>query len=326
MLCDLIVDGNYMLSKLVFTLHKHNLLFGALEESLENTLSSYRKMFPFANTYLVSDSREKSWRKDLTNKYKANRKKSSDIDWEFVYKTYNKFKENAKTYKVLEAPTLEGDDWITYLVSKANSQGRSAMIVSNDYDIKQLINYNIDPLYINIMSNEMHNRQKVFMPSNYKVFLNSLSKLPNDDIFNLNDNAEFLELISSFQDKHDVQEVDSVMSLVVKLISGDKSDNISSVWSQKGTTGKLRGIGEAGAKTIYAMYLEEFGEVDLKDPDLFENIADLICEKKKLSKTKIEIIINNLHKNSKVIDLDLENLPKPVLEKMESVYSEVIRY
>ena len=32
MLCDLIIDGNYILSRLVFTLHKNNLLFGPREK------------------------------------------------------------------------------------------------------------------------------------------------------------------------------------------------------------------------------------------------------------------------------------------------------
>jgi 5'-3' exonuclease len=325
MVCDLIVDGNFMLSKLVFTLHKNNLLYGALEQSLENSLANYRKMYPFRNSYLVSDSREKSWRKQLTKKYKGKRKKDNNIDWDFVYETYQNFKDNITTAKVLEAPTLEGDDWISYLTEKANNNNRSVMIVSNDYDIKQLIRFNIDPLYINIMSNEMYNRQKVFMPKNYEIFLNSLNKLPNDDIFNLNDNAEFSKLINTFKLRHDIHEVDAVKSLIIKLISGDKSDNIKSVWVQKGKTGKERGIGEAGAKSIYEMYLEEFGDVDLEDPDLFENIADLICEKKKLSKTKIDIIVNNLNRNSKVIDLSLENIPERIVETMKNVYNDKIK-
>ena len=41
MLVDLIIDGNYILSRLVFTLHKNNLLFGALNRSLENTIKNY---------------------------------------------------------------------------------------------------------------------------------------------------------------------------------------------------------------------------------------------------------------------------------------------
>lgn len=322
MICDLIIDGNYILSKNVFTLHKNNLLFGALYKSLEISVSNYRKWFPFANVYLVSDSKEKSWRKQLTQNYKSTRKKDSDIDWTFVYNTYGEFKESLQgTMKVLEAPHVEGDDWISFLTHKANSEGRSCVIVSNDYDIKQIVKYSIEPLWINIMSNEMYNREKLFLPKNYQVFLNRLSKMPNDDIFNLNDNNDFLKLLDRFISKYEINEIDSMESLIVKIISGDVSDNITSVWSQV-KNGKKRGIGEKGAKTIYDEYLLEFGEVNLHDPDLYENIADLICEKKKLSKTQITNIVTNIQENVKLVDLRISNLPNEILYKMEEKYSQ----
>ena len=158
MLCDLIIDGNYILSRLVFTLHKNNLLFGALHKSLENAIGNYRKWYPFANIYLVSDSKEKSWRKKLTGNYKSNRKKDSDIDWNFVYTAYGEFKQSLTGVRVLEAPHIEGDDWISFLTTKANLEGRSTIIVSNDYDIKQIVKFNLEPLWINIMSNEMYKK------------------------------------------------------------------------------------------------------------------------------------------------------------------------
>jgi 5'-3' exonuclease len=320
MLVDLIIDGNYILSKLVFTLHKNNLLFGALHKSLENTISNYRKWYPFANIYLVSDSKEKSWRKQHTNAYKANRKKDTDIDWNFVYTAYSEFKDGLGTQcKVLEAPNVEGDDWISFLAEQANNSGRSAIIVSNDYDIKQIISYSVEPLFINIMSNEMHNREKLFMPKNYQIFINKVSKLPSDDIFNLNDNSDFLSLLNKLVGKYEVNEIDPIESLMIKIISGDQSDNISSVWSVT-KNGKTRGIGAKGAKAIYDSYIEEFGEVSLSDPDLMENIADLICEKKKLSKSKITEIVDNIKGNFRLIDLRLQNLPDEIIKKMEKVY------
>ncbi len=322
MLVDLIIDGNYILSKLVFTLHKNNLLFGALHRSLENATGNYRKWYPFANVYLVSDSKEKSWRKQLTHAYKATRKKDSDIDWQFVYSTYGEFKDSASGFKILEAPHVEGDDWISFLVSEANKAGRSTVIVSNDYDIKQIVGFSMDPLCINIMSNEMHNREKLFMPKNYKMFLNMVSRLPNDDIFNLNDNAEFLAMMTRFLTKYEVNEIDPIESLIIKIISGDQSDNISSVWQQT-KNGKTRGIGAKGAKGIYDHYVSEFGEVSLQDPDLIDNIADLICEKKKLSKSKMPEIVDNIKDNFKLIDLRMHNLPEEILEKMEKVYENV---
>jgi 5'-3' exonuclease len=321
MICDLIIDGNYILSKNTFTLHKNNLLFGALHKSLENTVNNYRKWYPFANVYLVSDSKEKSWRKQLITNYKATRKKDSDIDWQFVYNAYGEFKDSMKgLVKVLEAPHVEGDDWISFLVTKANREGRSTIIVSNDYDIKQIVNYGLEPLYINIMTNEMYNKEKLFLPKNYQIFLNKLSKLPNDDIFNLNDNNDFILLLDRFLNKYEVNEIDPVESLIIKIISGDSSDNISSVWSQT-KAGKKRGIGARGAKTIYDEYLQEFGEINLQDPDLYENIADLICEKKKISKTQIENIVENIKGNMKLIDLRMHNLPGEIVEKMETKYS-----
>ena len=321
---DLLIDGNYILSKLVFTLHKHNLLYGGLHKALENNISGYRKWYPFTNIYLVSDSKEKSWRKKIVDDYKGTRKKDTDIDWNFVYTAYGEFKDSLKNIKVLEAPHIEGDDWLSYLTERANHEGRSVIIVSNDYDIKQMVNYSLEPLTINLMTNEMYNKEKLFLPKNYQVFLNKLSRLPNDDIFNLNDNVEFLGLLDNFINKYEVHEIDPMESLIIKIISGDSSDNINSVWSVT-KNGKKRGMGAAGAKTIYDEYLLEFGEVNLQDPDLHENIADLICEKKKLSKSQISPIVGNIEMNVRLIDLRMSNLPPEVVGRMTKVFEDYER-
>jgi len=324
MLCDLIIDGNYLLNRMVFTLHKNNLLFGALHKSLETSVLNYRKWYPFANVYLVSDSKEKSWRKKLNQNYKANRKKDSDIDWEFVFSAYNEFKESMKWrgIKIMEAPHIEGDDWISFLVEKANKESRCSIIVSNDYDIKQLVGYSIDPLTINIMSNEMHNKQKLFLPKNYQLFMNSINKLDNNDIFNLNDNQDFTNLLNTFMDKYEINEVDSMEVLIIKLISGDTSDNISSAWSIV-KNGRKRGIADKGAKSIFDEYLVHFGEPNLNDPDLTENIADLICEKKKLSKSSMNGIKTNIESNMKLILLNTEYMPEEIVQKMTEVYERI---
>ena len=321
-LLNLIIDGNYILSKSVFVLHKNNLLYGNLHRALENTIANYRKWYPFSNIYLVSDSKEKSWRKKFNTEYKSQRKKNSDIDWQFVYTAYDEFKQSVKGVKILETPHIEGDDWISFLVNKSNQDKKSNIIVSNDYDIKQVVSYSLDPLYVNIMTNEMLNKEKIFLPKNYQLFLDSVNRLPNNDIFALNDNEEFLKLFGNFTNKYQIIEVDPIESLMIKVISGDQSDNIMSVWKQK-TGDKVRGIGEKGAISIYNQYLSEFGEVKLSDPDLFENMADLICEKKKLSKTTISDIVSNIQFNMKLIDLRLDKLPIEVVSKMEAVYANI---
>lgn len=320
MLLNCIIDGNYILSRLVFTLHKNNLLYGALSQSLENSILNYKKFYPFTNVYLVSDSKERSWRKELHQNYKSNRKKDSDIDWSFVYKAYDEFKQNVKGVKLLEYPRIEGDDWIAFLVQKSNQKKQSNFIVSNDHDIKQLIGFNLENEWINFMSNEMYNQEKIFLPKNYQIFLNKVSNKNNDDIFNLNDNTEFLSLMNRFTNKYQLNEIDNMESLITKIISGDTSDNISSVY-QTNKSGKVRGIGIKGAFSIYENYLSEFGEPSLSDPDLFENIADLICEKKKVSKSNISSIVDRINQNMKLIDLRVESFPDEIVKNMEKVYN-----
>lgn len=319
MLLNCIIDGNYILSRLVFTLHKNNLLYGALYNALENTLSNYKKWYPFTNVYLVSDSKEKSWRKQLHTDYKSHRKRDSEIDWGFVYKTYDDFKSNLQGVKILEAPTIEGDDWISFLIDESNKLSQSNIIISNDHDIKQLLSFSLDPLWINFMSNEMYNQEKLFLPKNYQVFLDRVNKLPNDDIFNLNDNSDFLRLFNRFTSKYQLNEIDSVESLMIKVISGDVSDNIQSVY-QVTKNGKTRGIGARGAHSIFQEYHSEFGYPSLSDPDFFDNIADIICEKKKVSKSNMPVIVNRIKQNMILVDLRVDTLPQNIVEKMRAVY------
>ena len=322
MLLNCIIDGNYILSRLTFTLHKNNLLYGALFQSLENTISNYKKMYPFTNFYLVSDSKEKAWRKKLNSNYKANRKKDSDIDWNFVYTTYEEFKQKIKTtgVKILESPTIEGDDWISFVIHKTNDEGQSNFIVSNDHDIKQLLGFDLEREWINFMSNEMYNQEKIFLPKNYQVFINRISSKQNDDIFNLNDNGEFLRLMNRFITKYQLVEINNLQSLFVKIISGDISDNIQSVY-QTTKSGKIRGIGVKGASSIYETYIIEFGEPSLEDPDLFENIADVICEKKKISKSNIQNIVDKIKDNMKLIDLRIDNFPDEIRNNMSTLFN-----
>jgi 5'-3' exonuclease len=316
---NLIMDGNFLLSKLVFTLHKNNLLFGALYNSLENTINNYKKWYPFTNVYLVSDSKEKSWRKQLLGDYKSQRKKDSDIDWAFVYKTYDEFKSKLQGVKILEAPTIEGDDWISFLISESNKMNQSNVVISNDHDIKQLLSFNLDPLWINFMTNEMYNQEKLFLPKNYQLFVDKVNKLPNNDIFNLNDNSDFLRLFNRFTNKYQINEIDSLQSLIIKVISGDVSDNIQSVF-QVTKNGKTRGIGSKGAYSIFEEYHSEFGDPSLQDPDLFENIADIICDKKKVSKSNINKIVTRIKENMVLVDLRLESLPTDIVNKMKVIY------
>ena len=169
------------------------------------------------------------------------------------------------------------------------------------------------------MSNEMFSKQKLFLPANYQIFLDTINKLDNNDIFNLNDNQDFINLLHNFIKRYDITEINPIESLIIKIISGDISDNIPSSWSVT-KNGKRRGIAERGAKSIFDEYINNFGYPSIDDPDLTENIADLICEKKKLSISSIPEIKKNLENNMKLIMLDTNKITSDILNKMKSVY------
>ena len=323
--CNLIVDLNYILMRSVYSLSKSNMLYGNLTRALETSVMNYRRWFPFEKIYLVSDSKEKSWRKALYDKYKENRKRDTDIDWEFVYNSYAEFKEyiSTKGFKILETNGIEGDDWISYIVETSNKKGISNLIVSNDYDIKQLLKYDTNEDYINIMTNEIFNKTKLFMPKNYTIFFNKLKKFNNNDIFTLTNNPEFYKLISGFLEKHEVVEINPVESLLIKMISGDTSDNIESVYITYGVNGKRRGIGSSGAESIIFNYSTEFGEPLLEDPNLISNIADLVMEKRKVNSSHTDDIIKNINLNQKLVDLRLLNLPNEIVSKMKKKMDEI---
>lgn len=318
---NLIIDGNYILTKMSFTLNKSNLLYGELYNALERKIDEYKSYYPFSEVVLVSDLKEKSWRDEILGDYKGTRKKSEDIDWEFVFNTYNEFKEKTKV-KILEQPKVEGDDWISFLTKKFNNQGISTFILAYDKDFKQLINMDLENDYMNIMYNDNFKNPLVYIPKNYKMLLNKVHNMDNNDIFNLNNNNDFLQLIDKLSETCKLQEIDSIESLVTLVIQGDRNDNISSVYTYESPSGKNMGIGEAGALKIYKKYIEEFGEVKLDDPHLPENIADLVCEAKKISNSNIPSISNNVKRNFSVIELTPERIPENLLESMEYKYKE----
>lgn len=319
----LIVDGNYLLSKTTFSLDKNNYLYLYLEASLNKSIANFMSWHTFDRVYIVSDSKEKSWRLRLDPKYKGTRKKDSKINWEFVNETYDKFKQDIKSkvkVRVVEAPKVEGDDWIAYLIHKFNKNNVSTITITNDYDIKQLMTYSLNPKYINIISNEMHTRQLLFLPENYNIFFDAIRQGYNKkDIFTPNNDMEFVKVVDKLIAKSDVVEIKPVESLMLKLIHGDKGDNIPSahvVWKN----GKPRGIGDKGAKTILETYINEFGSPDIIDDEVIKNLSDIILEKKKLNVYEFDNVVNNLNRNRKLADLSMDAIPQDIQALMTQEY------
>jgi 5'-3' exonuclease len=122
--------------------------FGVLRHSLlANGIFPYISQFKPDVVYIGVDYK-KSWRKELTTIYKANRagarEKSSDmVNWEDFYKFMDDFTtELRQTFPFITplVPTMEADDvigWLTANLPKADDK----IIVTGDTDYIQLLKY-----------------------------------------------------------------------------------------------------------------------------------------------------------------------------------------
>jgi len=266
---NLCIDGHYMLYRSVFLLNKLKTLYGDLDTLLLNDYNNMTNGFPFNKIYFVADGK-RSWRKAIYAEYKNGRKKDLDIDWEYVFNTFDKFKDNIKNRhncEVYQIDPFEGDDIITHIVKESNKEGFSNYIISNDGDLHQLLNFSIADNYINLMYNHKFNDEKIFVPKNYQLYLAHLESLETD-IFDLNNDTDFLHFFEKTRQKCKVVPVDREESYFKKLVSGDSGDNVLSVVK---FTKDIRGIGITGSDVVWNMYKQRFPGIIDFDSDIFIN-------------------------------------------------------
>lgn len=323
-----IVDTNYILYKNVYTLVKYKTLYGDLERSLEVSFENFLNRYPFRKIYMVCDSKE-SWRKEIYSEYKSHRKEireKEEIDWEFVFNTFDNFKEKLinPRIKYLEQDGLEGDDIITKLVRNSNNSGLSTVIIASDGDLNQLLEYSLVPnkSYINIQWRENYTNGKIYVPEGYKLFINALRN-DKGDIFNQNENSDFLSFYDELSEKEVVEEVDIQKMLFLKIISGDTGDNINSVLQipMKTDATKLRGIGEAGAKKIWEEFKSNYpNDIDFIKDDWIKNVVEYVASNKKVEVNEYKnVIIENIKLNRRLIHLHENHLPFDIKEKVDKI-------
>lgn len=326
---NLIIDSSYLLYKNVFILKKFNRVKQDLFEVLKNDLSKITNSYPFNNVYFVSDSKYSTWRKMLYKDYKV-REKDESIDWEFVFKVFDDFKDFVRTIKnikLLELGGIEGDDFIAHIVRESNKNGYSNLIVASDRDLNQLIKFDLNKKFINIQWNYKLSDERLYLPENYQLILNEIYNNYNHDIFELDDSLEFVNFVYDLISKNKVKTVVDEEFIFCKIIQGDISDNIPSVVYVK--DGKIdkdgRGIGKDGALTIYKLYKEIYPEpINIDSDDFAEKLSDVIIYHKKIKDANAkEIIKQNILFNKKMLILDPKYMPDNVFESMKSFFDDV---
>jgi len=316
---NLVIDGNYTLYRSVFILNKIKTLYGDLETLLLRDYNNISNVFQYDMIYFISDSKQ-NWRKTFYPEYKDGRKKDSEIDWKFVFETYDKFKENIthrNNCMVYTIDPFEGDDIMAHIINETNKDGYSNFIISNDGDMHQFLKFDIAENYINIMYNHKFNDEKIFVPKNHNIFFNHIEENLEQDIFDLNNDSEFVEHFERLKARCTVVEIDKEKSLFQKIVTGDKGDNILSVIK---FDKKMRGIGKAGGETVWNMFKERYpNEIDFDSNEFVDNLVEILSIYKKNKELDFkEKVRKNIIFSRKLIRLESEYLPKGMLEILES--------
>ena len=321
----LIIDGNYILNKNVFSLDRMKSLYGGLPLSLVANFKKYIDMQGFEKIFFVSDSRKPSWRKELLSEYKGKRHKSGDIDWNYVYDTYATFKQTLVDENkaiVLERDHIEGDDWIGVLIKKLNAKNIGALTISADHDLFQFIKYSNSNNYINLQVDDKNGNETLFAPEGYLRFLSKFDSVDecSNDLFNLelNESFDILTLTS----KYDVVEVDNEKELFKKIIEGDKkSDNIPSIYSypkvMKNGETRIMGIGDATGDKMYELFINDGKQVNLNShipitPDVIDYYEKV--KNKEFSDEEKKRVVNGLIRNIRMIYLHHKHIPDNLKE------------
>jgi 5'-3' exonuclease len=324
-------DGNYILHKNVFTLHKMKTLYGDLYAALTNNIEKYTSMHSWDNVFIVSDTRKKSWRKKFLGTYKGNRTTVEGIDWDWVYETYEQWKKDmSEKYNVLSFDHIEGDDWITTIVLKTKNKGYSNVIISSDNDLNQLLGYRLStsgkPAYIVFKINDHNGQEKLYMPEGWDLYFNDLDDNRNEDVFSLDNSHQWMHFFTKLTENWHIVEINPHESLIIKLLSGDKSDNIESVYKTMLKSGKLQNIGTTSAEKMWNFYRENFGLVIDTDSDEFRNNLITCVERVKnlqFSDTTRSGVIENINRNIMIIELHYRHFPDWVTETIIEKMSEI---
>lgn len=126
---------------------KVNLDEDLIRHMVLNSLRSYVRQFKekYGEIVICCDSK-KYWRREVFPLYKSNRKKDrekSPHDWNLIFETLNKIRDELKQYfpyKVIDVEGAEADDVIAVLASRM-SPHEEILILSSDKDFVQLQKY-----------------------------------------------------------------------------------------------------------------------------------------------------------------------------------------
>lgn len=313
----LLIDGNWLLmsrlSAITNSYIDDNELCKNLQLLMIQSIKKVLKKFQLIdNIIFCSDGG--SWRNDLDIpevvkdddgniiKYKGNREKPANINWELVFKAYEIFITQLKQYGIntYKEHAIEGDDLLWWWSRKLNNEGTNCIIWTKDNDLKQLINIDNNKCFT------------VWWNDNNGMFVEDFNEDDLDFLFNneYNENDIIFKKISS---NIQLTKFNKNHIIVDKIIRGDKSDNIEPVlYKQSPKSSRKFRISDKDIDY----------DIDWKNNSMVYDFFDQLLKSKKYSKNvnkSLENIIEHYNYNRQLVALDKDYYPKEILELLENL-------
>lgn len=277
----------------------------------------------------------KSWRKtiqiDENDGYKAQRVKSSIINWNNVYASLNEFSELMQNNGMIvtKIENAEADDVIAlWAYELCFNHDQHVIIVSGDEDLRQLVKFypydapNKKVAFITVFNPFMQGKnasRKLYVPKYFEEWINTADAV---DFMNMKgtiniDKEDFEKIITAERTKMEV--VDGRMIALRKMFCGDGGDNIPAFYTWLNDKGVEVRITNSKFEKIYEML--QISPTELMDHvDLFERAPEIMAAIKKVCKQIPPFNIDDrLMRQAKLVVLDRYLFPIQIVEDFEKL-------
>lgn len=313
----LLIDGNWLLMSRLSAITNNyiddNELCKNLQLLMIQSIKKVLKKFQLIDN-IVFCADGGSWRNDLEVpetvtddegniiKYKGNREKDANINWELVFKAYETLILQLKQYGInaYKEYAVEGDDLVWWWSKKLNSEGTNCIIWTKDNDLKQLVNIDNNKCFT-VWWNEANG-----------MFIENFNEDDLDFLFNneYNENDIILKKISN---NIQLTKFNRNSIIIDKIMRGDKSDNIEPVLYKQSpkSTRKFRISDKDIDYTI-----------NWKDDQCIYNFFDHLLKSKKYSKNvnkSLDEILEHFKYNRQLVALDKDYYPKQIIESLDNL-------
>lgn len=196
-------------------------------------ITSYMR---FGGNHCVAAFDTRSWRRDVEESYKANRRDrvltpEEEHDQELIGKIIDEVRDFLYDYTnvtVLEADGVEADDFIARWTQLHQDERDTSIIVSADGDFKQLVSPRV----------ELYNPMTATLYTLDGVFFQDGRKPSKGDTVVTRHNHEWK--VKMDKTTNEPEQFDPKWELFEKCMRGDVSDNIRSAWPRVHTSKMLK--------------------------------------------------------------------------------------